>query len=114
MAYRVSSGRTSTGITLGAEDSMTIFSSGVASRTTVVSGGSMLVKTGGSAVVTKLNDGFMETEPGAYIEALTIGSEGALDLSARVSVASSIVFSTGDVVHVYSGGGSGVRYNMTS
>ena len=74
----------------------------------------MLVKTGGSAVVTKLNDGFMETEPGAYIEALTIGSEGALDLSARVSVASSIVFSTGDVVHVYSGGGSGVRYNMTS
>ena len=82
MDYNVSSGMTRTSVTVGADDTMTIFNKGIASRTTVESGGSMLVKTGGSAVVTNLNDGFMDTEQGAYIQSLTVGSEGALYLSA--------------------------------
>ena len=115
MEYNVSSGRISSGITLGADDTMTIFSKGIASKTTVVSGGSMLVKTGGSAVVTTLNDGLMDTESAAYIQSLTIGSEGVFYLSARVSVVNPIVLSSGGVVHVfYSGAGSGVTYNMSS
>lgn len=113
MEYTISSGQTSTGITLGAEDTMTIFNHGVANSTTVESGGSMMVSSGGSAIVTRLNNGFMDTEMGAYIQSVTIGSEGALYLSSKVSVADTIRFlDSGGIVHVYSGAGKGVHYDM--
>jgi len=76
-AYIVSSGVTSSGITLGALDTLTVLSGGVAFLTT--DGGHETVSSGGTDIdATVLNHGVLTLAAGAVGEAETIEFGGIL------------------------------------
>ena len=103
MAYLISSGVISNGITLF-NDYMTIYSGGVANSTTVNSSGYMFISSGGIANSTTVNSsGGMNIYSGGIANSTTVNSSGRMNISSGGIASSTTVNSRGDM-YISSGG----------
>jgi autotransporter passenger strand-loop-strand repeat protein len=76
-AYVVTSGQTSSGITLNSSDTLTVLSGGTAFATTINSGGSLTVSQGGTATFDTVNSGGLLTTSAVYNSNNTINGGGS-------------------------------------
>jgi len=102
--YTVSSGHTSSGITLNSGDALVVLSGGTAIRTTVNSGGNEYVSAGGTASGTVANSGGNEWifPGGTDISATLNGGRERVDHGTVLGIT------------VNSGGNAGINYNSVA
>src|SRR5580704_13322169 len=72
--YVVSAGVTSSGLTIGNQDSITVLAGGVASSTTVIAGGDEIVSAGGNTYNDVISGGFESILVGGVATGLTLSS----------------------------------------
>jgi autotransporter passenger strand-loop-strand repeat protein len=98
--YTVSSGHTSTGITLGLNDTMYVQSGGKAVKTTITSGGYLSISAGGSASGSKIGSSGREDDYGTDSGA-TVNNGGKLGVYGS---ATSATVNTGGIENIWSEG----------
>jgi len=102
--YSVSSGSTSSGITLSGGDVMTVYNGGIATSTTISNGGSQTISSGGSATSTMVSNGGSQT----------VSANGSATDTTVYSGGYQAIYDAGDAIDTIVSGGSQVILELGS